>query len=174
MNCAADAVASSVRVGVGAGVVALKAVTGSKEGLRNWTRRRKDEDETVLVVATSAGALAMREARPCGSERAAEGRGGGDAAEEDADVTGLGLTLGLGLAFAAAVCLWLERGLGGGWGGGERRRGGEAPEMMDPPESESPSRGGEYIGSDAVGAVPRFSSPQPWTETETERGKAGD
>jgi hypothetical protein len=141
-------------------------VTGSKEGLRDCTKRRKDEEETVLVAATSAGTAAMREARPCGSESAAEGRGGGDAAAALADAAGFGfalglvLSLGLGLDFAVAVavavavCLVLGRGLGGGGGGGERPWGGEAetPERRDPSESESPACGGEYIGGGAWGA----------------------
>jgi hypothetical protein len=41
---------------------------------------QKEEEETVLVAATSVGAATMREARQCGSESAAKGRGGGEAA----------------------------------------------------------------------------------------------
>lgn len=158
--CAAAAVAISVGAGVGAGAGALKAEAGSKEGLRDWTRRRKEKEETVLAAATSAGAAAMRETRPCGSESAAEGRGGGGAAAVQADVTGLGFALdlgglGLGLGFTVAVCLGLGRGSGGGGGGGERPRGGEAEtsEIRDPSESESPARSWEYIGVVRWGAA---------------------
>lgn len=145
-HCAVAAVAISVGARVGAGVGALKAAAGSKEGLRDWTRRRKEEEETVLVAATSAGAAAMRETRPCGSESAAEGRGGGETAAVQADAASLGFALDLGgLGFTVAVCLGLGRCSGGGGGGGggegERPRGGEAEmsEIRDPSESESPS-----------------------------------
>ena len=162
---AAVGVSVGVGVGAGAGAGALKAATGSKEGLRDWTRRRKEEEETVLVAATSAGAAAMREARPCGSDSAADGRGGGGAAAAQADDTGFGFALGLGLGLGFAVAV----GLGGGGGGGERPRGGETetPERRDPSESDSPACGGEYIGGGASG---RRSSARC---RGRERGKPG-
>jgi hypothetical protein len=69
-----------VGVRVGTGVRALKAVTRSKEGFHDWTIRRKEEEEMVLVDAISVGAATMREARQCGSESVAKGKGGGEAA----------------------------------------------------------------------------------------------
>lgn len=71
-------VAISLGVGLGAEVKALKATAGS-EGLRDWTIRWKEDEEMVLVGATSAGAAAMHEMRPCTSESATEGMGGGEA-----------------------------------------------------------------------------------------------
>jgi hypothetical protein len=134
---------------MGAGAGEVNAAAGSNDGLRDWTKRRKEE-EKVPVAAASAGAAAMRDVRPCGSERAADGRGAGGAAALDAEETGFGfgLDLGFDFDFAAAVGLGLGRGLGGGGSGAERPRGGETEtsERRDPSESESSACVGEYIG----------------------------
>lgn len=154
----AAGVGHGAALGISAGVGAGEANTavGSKEGLRDWTRRRKEE--TVLAVAVSAEAGAMRAVRPCGSDRAAAGSGGG---EEKAGVeAGTGLGLGLGLGFE--VEMGLGRGLGGGGRGGERRRGGEVEtserrepsERSEPSESESAAWGGEYIRAMEAVLVP--------------------
>lgn len=165
-----------LRAEAGTGAGEVNAATGSKEGLRDWTRRRKEEEETVVLAAASAGAVAMREVRPCGSESAAVGRGAGDAAALDAKETGFGfgLGLGLGLDFAAALALGLGRALGGGGGSGERRRGGEVetPEgRRDSLKSESASCGGEYIGG---GAAERCSERVGWWTGRRQEGDLGE
>jgi hypothetical protein len=136
-------------MGAGTGAGEVDAAAGSKDGLRDWTKRRKEEEEKAPVAAASAGEAAMRDVRPCGSERAADGRGAGGA-EETGFAFGLDLGLGFDFDFAAAVGLGLGRGLGGGGdgGGAEWPRGGETEtsERRDPSESESSACVGEYIG----------------------------
>jgi hypothetical protein len=136
-------------MGAGTGAGEVNAAAGSKNGLRDWTKRRKEEEEKAPVAAASAGEAAMRDVRPYGSERAADGRGAGGA-EETGFAFGLDLGLGFDFDFAAAVGLGLGRGLGGGGdgGGAEWPRGGETEtsERRDPSESESSACVGEYIG----------------------------
>lgn len=160
---------------------AVKAVAGSKEGLRDWTRRRKEDDEAVPEAAVRAEPAAMRAARPCGSESAAaRSVGGGGGAGAGAEAAG-GVGLSLGLVGAAGLVRCLGGGGGGGGGagrGGERRRGGEAEtsERRDPSESESAAWGREYIsggGGRGCGSRDCGAGAGPTREERDGRGSRG-